>query len=388
MEITRWQQRLLWLVLAALTGFYFFWITRAGFWPHGDNAKLLTFDFSPVWAAGHRVLSGEALLVYDLPAHDAYQGALRGVEPPEDLPFGYPPFALWLTAPLALFDYGTAMALYLAAGFLLFAALLRKVTGDAVAAAAMALAIGGPTATIWLGQNGFLTASAITAAMLFLPQRKLAAGACLGLLTLKPHLAVLGFAALFLWREWKALGAAIATALALILLPTLVYGVEVWSLYAEAGRGIMAIVDKHYDRLIGQMMQSVYAGLDPLLGHGLAMGIQLASAAAALAATAIIPANRPNERAATLIAATLLATPYSFAYDATMLVSAVAFLLRGSRSLWLHLAGAFALLWVGSWFIQLGTVVPPAAALVLGLAIARARPLHWKWWQPVEPHAP
>ena len=381
MEITRWQQRLLWLILAALTGFYFFWIVRAGFWPYGDNAKLLTFDFSPVWAAGHRVLSGESLLVYDLPAHDAYQGALRGVEPPEDLPFGYPPFALWLTAPLALFDYGTAMLLYLATGFALFAALLRKVTGDTLTAAAMSLAVGGPTATIWLGQNGFLTASAITAAMLFLPRHKSASGICLGLLTLKPHLAVLGFGAMFLWREWKALGAAIGTALILLVLPTLVYGIEVWSLYAEAGRDIMAIIDRHYDRLIGEMMQSVYSGLEPKLGPGIAMGIQFASAALALLLTATIPANRPDERAAALIAATLLATPYSFAYDATMLVAAVAFLLRGSRSLWLHMAGAFALLWVGSWFIRLGTVVPLAAMLVLGLAVLRAWPLHWQLWK-------
>lgn len=381
MAITRNQERALWLVLAGLSGFYFWWVVQAGFWPFGQDGRLLTFDFSPVWAAGHRVIAGEPLLVYDLAAHDAYQGALRGTEPPENLPFGYPPAALWLAVPLAWFAYPVAMVLYLALGFALFAALLCRITGDWVTGAAMALAVGGPTATLWLGQNGFLTASAITAGLLLLRRHKLASGLCFGLLTLKPHLALLAFGALFLWREWRALAAAIGTVLVLCLLPTLVYGIEVWRAYAAIGQAIVTIVETHRELLLGQLMQSIYAALAPTTGTGIAMAVQIACAALALLVTAAIPAHRPDERAAALIAATLLATPYSFTYDATMLVAGVAFLLRGTRNLWLHLAGAGALVWIGSWFIQLGSVVPWSAALVLGLAAWRARPLRWQLWR-------
>jgi hypothetical protein len=386
MTITPFQERSLWLALASLSGLYFWWITAAGLWPYGADGKLLTFDFSPVWAAGHRVLSGEAMLVYDLPAHDAYQGALRGTKPPEDLPFAYPPAVLWLASPLALFDYGTAMAIYLLGGYLLFAALLTKVSGDWLTGAAMGLAIGGPTATIWLGQNGFLTASAITAGLLLKRRHPLVAGISFGLLTLKPHLAVVAFGALFLWRDWKVLAAAIGTAVVLTALPVLVYGPAAWIAYAEAGQGIVAIIERHYDRLVGHMMQSIYAAMAPHVGLAPAMAVQLAFAALALLATAVIPASKTDERAAAMIAATLLATPYAFPYDATMLVAGTAFLLRGSRNLWLHVAGAVALLWIGSWFVRFGSLVPLSAAVVLGLAVARGRPLHWRLWR--EPREP
>lgn len=381
MTITRMQERVLWLALAGLGTGFLILVATAGFWPFAPDGSLLTLDFSPVWAAGERVLAGEAALVYDLPLHDSFQGALRGVAAADDLPFAYPPSALPLTAPLALFDYGTALVIYLTLGALLFALVLRRITGDTVTAVAMALAIGGPTATLWLGQNGFLTASAIAAGFLLLRRHPLLAGLCFGLLALKPHLAAVALALLFVWREWRALAAAATTIIALALFATLLFGPSIWLDYIEAGKGVVAIVERHEERLLGDMMQSVYAMLALMLGKTPAMAIQLVCAALAFVAAAIVPAERADERAAAAIAATLLATPYSFPYDATMLIAAVAFLVRSTRDARLHLAGAAAVLLIGCWFVVRTSLVPWSAALILALAVARARPLHWRLWE-------
>lgn len=77
-------------------------------------------DFLNVWAASALVLAGEPAAVYDVGRHRAVERtALGGAPIAFYYGWHYPPLALLPIAPLAWLPYGGALALWLAATFLL-----------------------------------------------------------------------------------------------------------------------------------------------------------------------------------------------------------------------------------------------------------------------------
>lgn len=349
--------------LLAIAGLY--WLARiylTGLWPN------YPIDFSLFYGAGMRVLSGEAGLVYDGAAHDALLGLIHGVEPPDGLLFAYPPPGLLFVWPLALMPFVAAWAVFLLPGMAAFFWIARRLAGTPVAIG-MTFAIGGPIHSLQLGQSGFYSASLLAGGLLALRHNKLAAGIALGLLAIKPHLAVIAFLALLWWREWKAFGIAVATFAALSALSVAVFGVQIWFDSLGGSTSFVDTVTAKQQSLVETMQQSVLALSIRHTGVGAAFVIQAISAVLAVAAAAIV--RDRNLAIAAVIAATLLFTPFSFLYDSTMLFLAAAILLRERSFLSLPLALVLGL--TGLWFFVLGSLVPIAAVVVLGMAITLDR---------------
>ncbi|HET6237632.1 MAG TPA: glycosyltransferase family 87 protein, partial [Acetobacteraceae bacterium] len=73
-------------------------------------------------------------------------------------------------------------------------------------------------ATLWtvaMGQNAFLNAALLSGFTLLLQHRPLRAGALLGALCIKPHLAILAPVALIVSRRWRAAASTVTAVLSL-----------------------------------------------------------------------------------------------------------------------------------------------------------------------------
>ncbi|MBO6945744.1 glycosyltransferase family 87 protein [Altererythrobacter sp.] len=347
-----------WVFLAVAGLVWLSFIYHAGNWP------ILPLDISVYWAGGLQALSDDAGAVYDADALDRYLGELHGVTVDNNLRFPYPPFVLLLLWPLGFLPFEAVWPVFLLPGMIAFFLIARKFTDD-VTAWGMTFAFGGPIHSIQLGQNGFYTATLLAGGLLALKRSKLLAGIIIGLLAFKPHLAAVGFLALLHWREWKALGWAIATVMGLVAFSALIFGPSIWlDFFVGNASFVDEISTTRRASLLENFQQS---SLSLTVGWiGMSGGL-IAQAAVAIAALALCARIRNHDLAiAGVLTTTLLVAPYSFVYDSTMLVLACAILINHDRQLSLGLALLIGL--TGLWFLTLVTIVPFVAATILLLA--------------------
>ncbi len=334
-------------------------------------------DFVNVWAAGHMALTGDAGGVWEWSRHRAAEILAIGRDFSGYYGWHYPPFLLLAAAPLALLGYGWAWVVWMAVTLPLYLVTLAGVwpRRDVVLAAVVLPAT---SYCLAVGQNGFLTAALLGGGLALLPRRPIVAGLVLGLLTYKPHFAVVVPLALVMARQWRPLAAAVGSCLALAGAVTLVFGVSVWTGFV----GSLGIT-VHKVLLTGgsgwDKLQSVYALAHVLgAGEGIAWGLQVVMAVLLVAATAWAwqCGGRPGPRSALLIAATLAATPYLYAYDLPVVAVAALFLLRDGCDRGDCFAGETSLIALAVVLPTLaplaGVVVAPATCLMLaGLALRR-----------------
>ena len=347
-RITAWQ----WLLMALGTPLFLGWLMHRGEWPLTAQGTPRLVDFAMIWSAGLRVLTGEAALVYHHAAQMAFQKGLIADPAAEGLPFGYPPQALLATAPLAFLPYALAWAAFLIAGAAGWLVVLQRISGNWLTALGMVLVAGGATQTIILGQTGFVTAILMVGGLMILDRSPRLAGVAFGLLAFKPHLGIALAAALLIWRKWETIAAAVATLALLAAITTLAFGPSIWPLYLESSRALASFVAGREVAVVAKMMQSVWAMAVPRQGMEGAMYVQASAGVLALAALALVSrlTHDWRVRAAAVIAATLLCTPYLFLYDTTMLVGAIALLLarpnRRTEAALLYSAAAINALWL------------------------------------------
>lgn len=376
--------RLFWAALALGTLVMLAALAVAGRWPFADDGNVVITDFATVWAAAVRTLAGAPALVYDHALHEAFYGGLIERPAADGLTFGYPPTAFLIIAPLGLLDYGPALALYLATGLGLWFVVLRGIVRDWPTALAMAVAFGGASQTVLLGQNGFLTAAALAGGLALLPRRPLLAGMLFGLLAVKPHMGLALAPFLLLRGDWRAVLATVATFAAMVLASAMLWGWQIWGDYLVASREIAAIVAGRTDTIIGGKMQSVFAVFAERTGIEAALAIHGAFAVLVLAMLGLVVRRRPGfvVQAAAAIAATTMVTPYSFLYDCTVLTASAAFLLQQPLAREDRAALMVALVLPGLWFFTAVPFVPLSGLIVLLLCLRQPRE-----WEPVRPPA-
>ena len=367
--------RIYWGVLAGFTLLMLVLLANVGRWPLAADGAVVITDFATVWAAAVRTLTGDPALVYDHALHEAYYAQLIDRPPASGLTFGYPPTAFLVFAPVGLLPYGPALGLYLAVGIALWFAALRAIVRDTPTALAMALAFGGASQTLLLGQNGFLTAAALAGGLALLPRRPVLAGVLFGLLAVKPHLGLALALFLLVRRDWPAIGAAVATLAAMVTVTLVLWGPGLWADYLIASREIAEIVASRTDTIIGGKMQSVVALTIGFLPLGQALAVHAVFALATLGLMLVVLMRRPAfaVQAAAMIAASVLVTPYSFLYDCTMLTAAAAFLLttKLERTERMVLLGSMVL--PGMWFFTAIPLVPVTGLAILLLCLRQTR---------------
>lgn len=290
------------------------------------QGRPLGTDFSNVYAAGKYVLEGRPEAPFDPALQHQKEREIFGA----DTPFygwHYPPIFLFLAAALALFPYLAALALWQASTLALYLWSIRAIL---------------PRAEIWLpalaypavlinlahGHNGFLTAALIGGGLWLLDRRPVAAGILLGLLIYKPQFGVLIPLALAAGGYWRAFAAASVTVLALCAATYFAFGSGVWEAFRESMAFTREIVLEKGDTGFHKI-QSVFAAVR-LFGGPVMLAYAAQAAVFALAAIAVVWLWRGRSafalKAATLIAGSMLATPYLLDYDLMIAAPAVAFL--------------------------------------------------------------
>lgn len=281
-------------------------------------------DFLSYWAAAWLAVEAAPALAYDVAVHRAVE---LGVADPEGLlPFPYPPPFLLILLPLGLIPYWLAFASWIAATLALYLLVSRG-----VAPLAYRLAHPQALANALIGQNGFLTTAIFVAGMRALDRRPLLGGAILGVLVIKPQLALVLPIALLAGRELRAIAGAAASSIALLLLALLALG-------PEAYRGFFEILLRFTQAMAASRwpwneLASVFAfarhlgvpQLPALAIHGIV----------ALGATALVWrawSSKSEARVPVLAAATLLVPPYMFTYDALLLIVPMGWLIMRERA--------------------------------------------------------
>ena len=301
------------------------------------NGKPLGTDFSSFYAAGSLVLDGRAAEVYDMAAHYAREQQVFGVATPY---YGwlYPPIFLLIASPLAALPYPLALLIWQAASFAFYLAVIggiarrMKMPAPAQGPLWLLIAAGFPAVLINLGhgQNGFLSAGLLGAALLALPARPVAAGVLFGLLAYKPQLAMVLPLALLAGGQWRAILAAGVTVMALVGISSLLFGADIWLGFAASMETSRKMLIEQGDVGFAKLL-SVFAAVR-LWGGGIALAyaMQAFASVAVLCGIAWTWRSRADRdlKAALLVVATLLASPHVIDYDLTILAVAIAFFTR------------------------------------------------------------
>ena len=181
------------------------------------------------------------------------------------------------------------------------------------------------------GQNAFMTGALLLGGFGLLARQPILAGGMLGLLTYKPQFWLMVPVALVAARQWRALGASLAAALALALASLAVFGTGPWQSWIELMTGPSEAYRAWVTagRLNGV---SVFACASLLGAPALLANLAQATAVAVAGASVYWVFRRRAGGALPLscvLAATILAAPHASTSDCLLLGLAAALLSRG-----------------------------------------------------------
>jgi hypothetical protein len=288
-------------------------------------------DFVLYYAASTLAEEGAPAAVYD-PAvlHEAEKAAV-GAEVPL-WPWFYPPTLLMAVLPLAWLPFLAALGVWLTVQLVAYLTVAYNVAPHRLTPIA-ALLFPAAADALFSGQNGCLNAVLIGGALLLLERRPLLAGVLIGLLTYKPHLGILIPVALIAGGYWRTVLAAALTAVVLVALSVAVFGVEPWRAFLDAAPLARLSVEEGLAAWSNMPTAFVAARM---LGLEVAPAWAVQGAAALAAAVAVAWLwRRPvplGVRAAGLVLAMPLATPYAQFYDLAILVLPILWLFREGRT--------------------------------------------------------
>lgn len=322
------------------------WLTtyRGLFDPRGMP---LGNDFAAFWFAAMMALGRPAVDTYDLVAMTQFQHAIW-----PDLvgmyAWVYPPSFLLLVLGFGLAPY---LVSYLVWTVTTLAVYLAGLWRNVRSRTSVWLVVAFPG--LWLGlgqgQNQFLTAGLGALGLGLLRKHPVWAGVCIGLLAIKPHLALLLPVALLAARAWRSIVAAAVTAITVTIVPAAILGWDTLLAWTRSMAWVSTAIQlKH---LPVWMFPAPYPWLLSLgLPDWLAWVVQgLVSVAAAVVVYRIWRPLAGRLRDASLVLpgsalvlATFLATPYYAMYDLTWLALPLCWLVadgmakgwrRGERAL-------------------------------------------------------
>ena len=345
------------------------------------RGKPIGYDFMAFWSAAQLALAGRPEAAFDGPTIAAVQHEVVKFLPNIWFPWHYPPIFLLVAVPLGLLPYPAALALFVLGSAVLWAALVRRILPDP---RAWIVAAATPAGLITLvdGQNAFLTAALAGFALLSLARQPVAAGILVGLLAVKPHLAILFPLALLAEGHWRAIIAAALTVLALSLASLLLFGWASWAAFLDHVAISQAMADQGavpWGTMPSPFVFALSFGV-PVRWAGVLQGLVALFAAFCVWRSWRNPEAAFEAKAATLAAGSLLVSPYLFYYDLTWAALAIAWLAQlglrrgfhhGEREI-LLLAWLAPLLMPPIWAVTRVQIGFPAVLLLLIIAVRRA----------------
>ena len=345
-------------------------------------------DFFGIWTWARFEIEHPAALIYD---HEAQHAFLLSLDPtfPSPMPFPYPPLYLLLIRPLGWLSYPAAQTIWSTASLLAY---MVSVCAPAWRLRVVLPALLAPATAVNLlyGQNGFLTAALMVGGIRLAPSWPFAGGVLLGLLAYKPQFGLLLVIALIAAGLWRTALAAAFTVLTMVVASLFAFGEEPWMAWVSAMPDFVAFLDSWRAHIL-PIMPTPLANAH-LLGASdrFAEAIQFAATAAAAGAVwfafrrprpdrspssffpALVAGNgfQAASRAAILATASILASPYAFIYDMTLVAAAVALIVA---EFWTALSAMEVLVLGVAVLLPAGMLldtIPPLTAAVHGLLLA------------------
>ncbi|WP_181705277.1 glycosyltransferase family 87 protein [Chthonobacter rhizosphaerae] len=272
-------------------------------------------DFDAFYVAAQMVWEGRIADAYHFPNMAVAQAAHAGWDEPKTfMPWNYPPQFDVIVAPFGLLPIGVAYLLFTGLSLTAFLLVLRRIAGEHFP---LVVGLFYPMFLVTLncGQNGFLTGALIGWAALALIANRTLAGLPLGLMVIKPHLAVTFALHAVVTRRVAPIILAAAVVALTSLGATVALGGEVWPAFvAGAGEAKYFLVNGYFPLY---RMVSVYATVRTLVpSPEVAIAVQALAAVGALAAT-VLAIRRFNPRQAIGMTAllSLSISPYAYDYD-------------------------------------------------------------------------
>ncbi|GAA0576498.1 glycosyltransferase 87 family protein [Rhizomicrobium electricum] len=337
--------------------------------PRDQYGHVIGRDFVNTWMGARAVLAGNLHALLNVDLHNQMLTAVLGHMPPHN--WSYPPALLLFIWPLGFLPYMAALAAWSLAGLAAYlgasATHHRSAKFLLFVAAAPAIAV-----NLHSGQTGFFTAAILILFFRFLDERPILAGALLGVMLCKPHLVVLFPLALALSGRWRVFAAATVTVVVLIAATALAFGADIWSEYfrlvVPVQRGVLDTGTGFLSMMPTGFMHARMLGAS----NATAWMVQTPFTVLALAAVIWTFAKRrdPLLSAGVLLTASVVVSPYAFAYDMVVFGWLVAML-------WPRLpAWGDRVLLLAVWtlpvtMLVLGDLMLPAAAPVLALFLIR-----------------
>jgi alpha-1,2-mannosyltransferase len=275
-------------------------------------------DFSMFWPAGLLARAHQfATLYQSAPFLTFRQHVLTPAT--QRIDWIYPPPTLLLTMPASMLPFDAGTLVWTVCLTLAGALCLRwaRLSWPVIACTLLC------PAAMWnyeCVQISLFTSCLLVAGLLRTGDAPWRAGALLGLVVIKPQLALLLGAAMLATRNWRAILATGTSALAICGLVTLLLGPQVWQAYFTFGAPVAAqildapLLPQTYEAFgisVFWMFRSLGAGLH------MASAAQSLSAVAAIGLTWCIWRSRAGllQKLTMTGWATLLATPYGYTYD-------------------------------------------------------------------------
>jgi len=293
-------------------------------------------DFIVFWAASRLALAGHAPDAYNVHLlFKAQQIAAPGLQ--NIYLWLYPPSFYLVVQPLALLPYVAAYWTFMLSTLAGYVLVMRRIVRGKTAMWCLA-GFSGLWVTLLHGQNSFLIATLVGVALLSVDRRPVLAGVFIGLLAIKPHLAVLFPLVLLAIGAWRTFITAAVTAITFMAIGTLTLGSDVL-------KGFFVNLD--YARLLQEngffiwnKMPTVFAFLR-LLGIPVAWAYVVHFIVAVMAVIVVWfvwrRCRNRNLRGAALVTATFLVSPYVLDYDLACLAFPIAWLaLDGMHNGWMR----------------------------------------------------
>jgi hypothetical protein len=302
------------------------------------------WDFAVFWSASWLTHHGGAAGAYNVALTEHLVTPLQHVtNRPYPTPWVYPPTFLLAVWFLALLPYFFSFAVFTMLGVAFCSWVYARAFRPSPLLWLPIIAF----PPIWIaaiaGQTSFVTLGLGIAALSLLNRRPWAAGVCIGLLSIKPQLAVVFPLALLLGRQWRALVAAGMTAGSFCLVAGISLGFDTFGKFFRAAEGFSVLTATLADKWPG--------GIPTVFGLARHLGLTVPTAYLAQGAIAVLAIalvvyvfaiqSRYALRAAAIGIATMLVQPYLLGYDLIWLAVPLSYLaIDGIRHGWLKGDGA------------------------------------------------
>ncbi|NUS99689.1 MAG: DUF2029 domain-containing protein [Sphingomonas sp.] len=297
---------------------------------HGQSSlsTMIGRDFVNVFTAGHLTFDRGLATIYDVDAYRAYQLALFDGRVLEHN-YSYTPVSFFYVWLFALPPYFVSYLLWIGLTGAAFALAARPYLREAGLPALVAVITPAAAMNVWAGHYGFLFGALWLAVWSILETRPRLAGVLVGLMIVKPHLAILMPLLLAARGAWRTFFTAAATVIFLVAASGFSFGWDLWRTYFTDTLFFQAVMVDHTGGFFLRMMPTAYpvfrlAGLGPVGAWALQAGFAVVAIGALLR---WMPRD-PKLAGLAGATATFLVLPYAFNYDMTVVGVAAAILLH------------------------------------------------------------